>query len=68
MPKNLKYTVVLIPEEDLPGCVTQGSTRAEALTMAREAIGFYLESLAADGLPTPVERALETAVVGVPAP
>ncbi|MEE8447974.1 MAG: type II toxin-antitoxin system HicB family antitoxin [Gemmatimonadota bacterium] len=27
----------------LPGCVTQGTTRPEALTNAREAIAAYLE-------------------------
>jgi predicted RNase H-like HicB family nuclease len=30
----------------LPGCVTQGSTRSEALANAREAIAGYLDSLA----------------------
>ena len=48
----LKYTVVLIPEEEggysvevlaLPGCVTQGETREEAIVMAKEAIQLYLE-------------------------
>ena len=58
-----RYTVVLIPEEDeyvvmvpsLPGCVTQGSTRDEALEMAKDAITGYLESLAAEGEPIPEE-------------
>jgi antitoxin HicB len=41
----------------LPGCVSQGETREEALTMIREAIEGYLESLAAHGdpLPGPIE-------------
>jgi antitoxin HicB len=30
----------------LPGCTSQGETRAEALAMIREAIAGYLESLA----------------------
>lgn len=43
----LKYTVILIPEEEggysvevpaLPGCYTQGETREEAISMAKEAI------------------------------
>ena len=58
-----RYTVVLIPEEDgfvvhvpaLPGCVTEGDTREEALAMARDAIAGYLESLAATGQPIPEE-------------
>ena len=37
----------------LPGCVTQGSTRAEALANIREAIAAYLESLKAHGEPIP---------------
>jgi predicted RNase H-like HicB family nuclease len=41
----------------LPGCVSQGETREEALAMIREAIEGYLESLAAHGdpLPGPIE-------------
>jgi predicted RNase H-like HicB family nuclease len=51
-----EYEVVLTPEDDgrysvtvpaLPGCVSQGETREEALTMIREAIELYLESLEA---------------------
>ena len=37
----------------LPGCVTQGSTRAEALDNIREAITAYLESLKAHDEPIP---------------
>lgn len=40
----------------LPGCVTQGETLEEAITMARDAIGLYLESLIADGEPIPEEH------------
>jgi predicted RNase H-like HicB family nuclease len=41
----------------LPGCTSQGETREEALSMIREAIEAYLESLQAHGdpLPGPVE-------------
>ncbi len=72
-----KYTVVLIPEEEggysvevpaLPGCVTQGESREEAVAMAKEAIGLYLESLKADGEPIPQESALGTLVVEVREP
>ena len=40
---------------DLPGCFSAGSTFAEALTMAKEAIELYLDSMLDDGkeLPTP---------------
>jgi predicted RNase H-like HicB family nuclease len=37
----------------LPGCVSQGETRAEALENVREAIAVYLESLEAHGEPVP---------------
>ena len=37
----------------LPGCVTQGATRAEALDNIREAIAAYLESLKAHDEPIP---------------
>ncbi|MHB8586881.1 MAG: type II toxin-antitoxin system HicB family antitoxin [Thermoplasmatota archaeon] len=39
----------------LPGCVTQGSTREEAITNAREAIDAFVEALANDGLRVPEE-------------
>lgn len=61
-----EYEVVLTREDGggysvtvpaLPGCVSQGETREEALAMIREAIEGYLESLAAhdDPLPGPIE-------------
>jgi len=37
----------------LPGCISQGYTRAEAVDNAKEAIEAYLESLAAHGDPVP---------------
>jgi predicted RNase H-like HicB family nuclease len=37
----------------LPGCVSQGRTREEALSNIREAITAYLESLRARGRPIP---------------
>jgi predicted RNase H-like HicB family nuclease len=54
----MKFRVLIEPDEDgvfvavvpsLPGCVSQGATRAEALANVREAIGLYLESLEAHG-------------------
>ena len=58
-----RYSVILTPEEDgyvvtvpvLPGCVTEGDTLEEALENAREAVGLYIESLVARGLPVPEE-------------
>ncbi len=48
------YTVT-VPA--LPGCVTYGETLEEARKMAREAIGLYIEDLAADGEKIPQEDA-----------
>lgn len=58
-----RYSVILTPEADgdvvtvpvLPGCVTEGDTLEEALGNVREAIGLYVESLRARGLPVPME-------------
>jgi predicted RNase H-like HicB family nuclease len=38
----------------LPGCVSQGRTKEEALANIREAIAAYVEALAEDDLPVPV--------------
>ncbi len=35
----------------LPGCISQGNTRAEAIENIREAIALYIEVLEADGRP-----------------
>jgi len=61
-----RYTVVLDPWSEgdgftvtvpaLPGCVTQGRTKEEALERAREAIQCHLEGLMADSLPIPEEH------------
>jgi antitoxin HicB len=61
-----KYTIVLEPDDQgrgytvlvpaLPGCITQGRSKEEALERAREAIAAYIESLEADGEPVPEER------------
>ena len=37
----------------LPGCVSQGASRDEALTNVREAISLYIESLEERGEPIP---------------
>ena len=62
---KLTFRVLLEQDEDgvfvaevpsLPGCISQGSTRQEALTNAQEAIELYIESLEAhdDPIPPPI--------------
>lgn len=57
--------VIVYPGEDgywvaecptLPGCISQGETRATAIANIREAIELYVEVLEEDGLPVPAER------------
>ena len=48
----------------LPGCLSQGTSREEAITNVKEAIEAYSEALEADGLPVPEER-FETLLVAV---
>lgn len=45
------YWVVECPS--LPGCVSQGRTRQEALANIKEAIALYIETLEDDGMPVP---------------
>lgn len=40
----------------LPGCISQGHTREEAIQNIREAIDLYIEALEEDRLPVPVEN------------
>ncbi len=58
----MKYRVTIEQDEDgvyvaevpvLPGCITQGVTRNEALVNVKVAIELYLESLEAHGDPVP---------------
>lgn len=60
----MRYTVVLERELDggyvvsvpaLPGCVSQGDNRDEALANIREAIELYVEDCRAAGDPVPME-------------
>jgi len=48
------YWVVECPS--LPGCISQGKTREEAIGNIKEAIEGYVEALREDGLPVPAER------------
>ncbi len=56
------FWVVEVPS--LPGCVSQGTTKEEALANIRDAIEGYLEALRADNLPIPEEN-FDTMVVAV---
>ena len=47
------YFVAEVPS--LPGCVSQGKTRAEALVNIEEAISLYIEVLQNRGEPIPAE-------------
>jgi predicted RNase H-like HicB family nuclease len=70
----MKYRVFIEQDEDgmfvaevpaLPGCISQGNTRREALRNIQEAIALYLESLKAHNEPIPPsinEEVVEVAV------
>lgn len=56
---SLPYKIELIPDEDgywfaqiplLPGCMTQGESRAEALEMLDEAKALWLETALEEGI------------------
>jgi antitoxin HicB len=73
MGQGRRYTVLLEPDEDgwiiatvpaLPGCVTQGRTREEALANAREAIEGFIETLEAHHEPVPEEDAQVLEIAG----
>jgi len=58
----MKYRVIIEQDEDgmfiaevpsLPGCISQGKTRAEVLKNIQEAIEVYIESLKAHDEPIP---------------
>ncbi len=57
--------VILYPGEDgfwvaecptLPGCISQGATKEEAIRNIQEAIEGYIIALEEDGLPVPEEK------------
>jgi predicted RNase H-like HicB family nuclease len=58
----VKYRAIIAQDEDgfyiaevpaLPGCLSQGQTRDEAILNIKEAIAVYLESLEAHDEPIP---------------
>ena len=68
---SYQYNARLIPEPDgrwtaeipaLPGCVTWGNTREEALGRIKEAIELYLEVLIEEGKPIPSDESTFTRV------
>jgi len=62
-PNDLGGYTVTVPL--LPGCISEGDTKEEALTNIREAIELYVESLQADWEPIPSEESVEETVVEV---
>ena len=59
----MRYRVLIEQDEDgvyvaevpaLPGCISQGKTRSEAIDNIKEAISGYLESLKAHDEPVPL--------------
>ena len=70
--RTLKVRIIIEPYEDekgtyfvaicpmLPGCVTQGNTRKEALENIKDAIKGYLMSLKKHGEPIPLPISEET--------
>jgi len=74
---HYRFTVILLPERDpefagyynalvpaLPGCVSYGTNKEEALENAREAIEAYVADLEAEGEEVPQEQ-LEPVIVEV---
>ena len=63
----MKYRIVIEQDEDgmfvaecpsLPGCISQGATRADALNNIRDAMRGYIESLQKhdEPVPPPIEE------------
>lgn len=68
----MRYRVTIAQDEDgiyvarcpsLPGCVSQGKTRSEALANIKDAIHGYLKSLKKHGEPVPPSVEEETVEV-----
>lgn len=67
----MKLRVLLIPSDEggytvlvpsLPGCISEGDTKEEALANIREAIELYLESVEDDVVSVPDAEELEVAL------
>jgi predicted RNase H-like HicB family nuclease len=68
----MRQVVIYLGEDDywvaecpsLPGCISQGETREQAIANIKEAILVYIKALEEDGLLVPAER-FETLLVAV---
>ena len=67
----MKLKIVLEPSEDggytvyvpsLPGCISEGDTKEEALANIKEAIELYLEPVEDDRLPEDTSEVVELAL------
>jgi predicted RNase H-like HicB family nuclease len=68
---KMKLQIILEPSEDggytavvpsLPGCISEGDTKEEAIKNIREAIELYLEPIEDDNEYNPEAQVLEIAV------
>jgi predicted RNase H-like HicB family nuclease len=66
--KDMKLQVILVPSDEggytvivpaLPGCISEGDTKEEALQNIREAIELYLEPIEDDQTFNPDAEVLE---------
>lgn len=73
MENAVRYRVLIEQDEDgqfiaecpaLPGCISQGQSREEALANIKDAISGYLESLRKHGDPIPLPITEEIVEVG----
>ena len=69
---NVEYTVIIEPADDgtfsvyvpdLPGCISTGRTREEAIESIREAIQGHIQTLRDLGEPVPPPRSQSQAVL-----
>ena len=67
----MKLKVVLYPSDEggytayvpsLPGCISEGNTREQAISNIKEAIELYLEPVEDDLTPSPDTEIMEVAV------
>ncbi len=70
----MQYRVLIEQDEDgiyvadvpaLPGCISQGATRAEAVNNIKDAITGYLESLKAHNEPVPPSMSEEVVEINL---
>jgi len=62
-PNELGGYTAIVPL--LPGCISEGDSRGEALDNIKEAIELYIERLVTDGEPIPAVAKTEEAFVEV---